>query len=303
LASKSTIDRWKHEEADKYSFKEIIARLGFSGILSIDEYKPRRSRTYDLIASDAVKDKILYLENIPRFYSARAIGSVGRGHIEAFLLTLKELGIRPWAMIFDLAAVFPKQARKLYPDIIIQFDYFHVTQAIYRDLKNALLKFRKDLRAQGLENERQYIWEHKWRILKNMDKWTPTEHWVMENMISYYRGTLVEKVLIFKEQVRDIFNSSQDQKEAYAKRDALREETYWRDSYHLTKIVKFLSSWKFEYMTTYLKYPQIPRCGNSESCIRTFRQMEKVRYGLTAKGRQDHLKLYQISKYLKGKFA
>ena len=34
-ASKSTIDRWKHEEVDKYSSQEIIARMGFSGILSI----------------------------------------------------------------------------------------------------------------------------------------------------------------------------------------------------------------------------------------------------------------------------
>lgn len=302
-ASKSTIDRWKHEEADRYSFKEIIARLGFSGILSIDEYKPKRSRTYDLIASDAIRDRILYLENIPRFYSAKAIGSVSRGRIEAFLVTLRNMGIVPWAIIFDLATVFPKQARKVYPNIIIQFDYFHVMQEIYRHLKNALLKFRKDLMDLGLEDERREIWEHKWRLLKDMDKWTSTEQLVMEDMISYYQDTIVENVLIFKEQVRDIFNNSKDQKEAYAKRDALAEETYWQDSYHLSKIVKFLSGWKFEYMTTYLKYLQVPRCGNSESCIRIFRLMEKVRYGMTAKGRQDHLKLYQISKYLNEKFV
>jgi len=31
--SKSTVDRWKHQEADKYKFEDIIPKLGFKGIL------------------------------------------------------------------------------------------------------------------------------------------------------------------------------------------------------------------------------------------------------------------------------
>jgi len=55
-------------------------------------------------------------------------------------------------------------------------------------------------------------------------------------------------------------------------------------------------------MTTYLDHPQIPKTTNSENIIRTWRQMEKVRYGFkTEKGRLNHLKLYQIYKYLNGK--
>ncbi len=57
---------------------------------------------------------------------------------------------------------------------------------------------------------------------------------------------------------------------------------------------------KFEYMIIYLKYPGIARSGN-ENMVRTWRQIEKVRYGFkTEKGRQNHLKLYQIRHYLKG---
>lgn len=63
--------------------------------------------------------------------------------------------------------------------------------------------------------------------------------------------------------------------------------------------MKFLMGPKFEYMITYLKYPSIPRSGN-ENMVRTWRQMEKVRYGFKSeKGRQNHLKLYQIRHYLK----
>lgn len=296
--SKSTIDRWKHEAADNISFKDIIKKLRFSGILSIDEYKPKRAKTYDLIASDAKKDKILYLESIPHFYSAKFIKGFGRGHIEQFLVKLRGLGVKPYAMIFDLATVFPKQARKVYPNVLIQFDYFHVIQEVQRLIRNAIIKFRAELKDLGLEEHKSELWLHKWRLLKNMDNWTSKDHRIIEELIAYYQGTIIEKALIFKEQLRDIFDNSKSRLEAYHKRYLLAQEVYWQDSYHLSEIMKFIQSWKFEYMITYLSHPKIPRSGNSERCIRQFRQMEKVRYGLTAQGRQNHLKLYQISKYL-----
>lgn len=60
--STTTIDRWKHEAADKLSFKEIIAQLNFSGMLCINEYKSKRAQGYDLIDSDSKTSRILYLE-------------------------------------------------------------------------------------------------------------------------------------------------------------------------------------------------------------------------------------------------
>jgi len=70
--SKSSIDRWKHEQASKYSFKNIIAHLNFSGILCFDEYKPKRSKTYDLMASDALSGRILYVDTVPcLFYTPK----------------------------------------------------------------------------------------------------------------------------------------------------------------------------------------------------------------------------------------
>lgn len=300
--SKSAIDRWKHEEAAKYSFKDIIASLGFSGILCFDEYKPKRSKTYDLIASDAKTSRILYLDNVPcLFYTPKfKAGAVARGHIEQFIAKLKGLGITPYAVIIDLATAYPKQVRKVYPEVIIQFDYFHVIQEVQRYIHNAIINFRNELAQQGLKEERTYLWQYKWKLLKNMDNWTIKDHRIIEELILRFRGTIVEKALIFKEQLRDIFDNSKSKLEAYHKRYILAQQTYWRDSYHLRKIMEFLLSWRFKYMITYLSHPEIPRCGNSETCIRLWRQMEKTRYGMTIQGRKDHLKLYQISKYLGG---
>lgn len=300
--SKSAIDRWKHKQASQYNFKEIIAQLDFSGILCFDEYKPKRSKTYDLIASDAMTGRILYIDAVPAlFYTPKfRAGAIARGHIEQFIFKLKDLGIVPWAVIFDLATAYPKQVRKVYPNVLIQFDYFHVIQEVQKYIRSAIINFRKQLMTQGFEDEKNEIWQHKWRLLKNMENWTIRDHRIIEELMAYYAGTIIEKALIFKEQLRDIFDNSKSKMEAYHKRFMLTKQTYWQDSYHLKKIMEFINSWRFEYMITYLSHPKIPRAGNSENCIRLWRQMEKVRYGMTTQGRKDHLKLYQISKYLGG---
>ncbi|MEW6408554.1 MAG: hypothetical protein AB1488_00335 [Nitrospirota bacterium] len=70
------------------------------------------------MAADAIKWHILYLETIP--LSPNRAGTIPRGGIEQFCCHLKELGINPWAVIFDLLAAYPKQVRKVWPQVIIQ---------------------------------------------------------------------------------------------------------------------------------------------------------------------------------------
>lgn len=300
--SKSSIDRWKQKEADQYGFKDIIHQMGFSGVLGIDEYKPKRSRHYDLMAADAVKWRILYLESMP--FSPSRAGTLSRGSIEQFCWHLKALKVNPWAIIVDLLAAYPKQVRRVWPKVIIQYDYFHVMQLIHKYLKNALLHFRRQLQGRQLEPFRRELWENKWRLLKNMDRWTAKDHEIIPVLIEFYRDTPVEAILIFKEQLHRLFNTSHSKADAYATRDSLLKERWWQDSWHLRKIMEFLMSSRFDYMITYLGNNHIPRSGNMENLIAIWRQMEKVRHGFkTEKGRQNHLKLYQIKNYLKGNLA
>lgn len=288
--SKSAIDRWKHEAADKLDIKEIISRLNFSGILCIDEYKPKRYKGYDLIDSDAKTSRILYLE--------KAYG-LGRGIVKEHFQTIKSLGIKPWAIIFDMRACFPKAAKTVFgKDIIIQHDYFHVMKIIHYHLNRAMAEYRRILKEQGIDT--LDIWLARWVILKNMERWSFKECRIIENLLTRYQGTTIEDILILKQKIRDIFISSKNQQEAYLKRDSLIRENWHFKNKHFANIIKFLNTPYFKYMTTFLDHPEIPRSGNSENVIRTWRQMEKVRYGFKSdKGRIDHLKLYQVSKYLK----
>ena len=108
--SKSTIDRWKHQEADKLDFKEIISKLNFSGILCIDEYKPKRANGYDLIDSDSKTSRILYLE--------KAYG-LGRGIVKEHFATVKAWESTLGLSSLICAPVFLKQLKRYSVKILL----------------------------------------------------------------------------------------------------------------------------------------------------------------------------------------
>jgi transposase len=232
IGSKSALDRWKHKLASRYEFSEIIKHLGFSGALCLDEYMPRRGGRYEQIAGDAIKKRILYIEPVSEFY--------GRGVTEAFCRRLSGWGINPYCVVFDMLTSFPKVISKVWPIAIWQFDHFHVMQWLWHYLKNALVQFRKSLKGKKWELHREELWEMKWGLLKKMDRWSEKERLLIPEMIEIYAGTVVEKILLFKEQLWDIFDNSATVAEAYAKRDALTKEGWWQDSWHLSKCMEFL---------------------------------------------------------------
>lgn len=288
--SKSSIDRWKHDLANRLDIKKIIAALKFSGILCIDEYKPKRATGYDLIDSDGITGNILYLE--------KAYG-LGRGIVRKHFERVSALGVKPWCVIFDMRSCFPSAAKKVFGNnILIQFDYFHVMKIIHYHLNRAMAEYRHILKDMGFNT--LDIWEAKWTILKNIESWSPKEHQIMAFLLRRYKSTVIEDIIILKQRVRDIFIKSNDQEDAFKKRDTLTKESFKSLNVHFANIIQFLNSSNFRYMTTFLDHPEIPRSGNSENLIRTWRQMEKVRYGFkTDKGRLNHLKLYQVSRYLR----
>ena len=291
--STATVDRWKHKIADRYDIKDLVSKMGFSGILCVDEYKPSRHKGYDLIDSDGKSSRILYIE--PAEY-------LGRGIVRRHFEHVKELGLNPWCIIFDMRACFPNAAKRVFgKDIAIQHDYFHVMKIVHYHLNRAMAEYRRDLKERGAYI--RDLWDAKWIILKNIEYWTSKDHRIMELLLQRYKGTVIEDILILKQKVRDIFLDSKNAEEAYSQRASLVEDNWHLKNEHFANIIKFLTSDNFKYMITYLDNPEIPKSGNSENVIRVWRQMEKVRYGFkTHKGKLDHLKLHQIKRYLGEEF-
>ena len=122
----------------------------------------------------------------------------------------------------------------------------------------------------------------------------------MNEIILSCKENLLANILVLKDRIRDIFENSSSQDEAYEKKNKLYFEGWHKKNCHFKKIIKlFMSVPTCEYMFTYLKEPDVPRSGNSENPIELVRSWEDPRYGFrTTKGLQDHLKLYQKMKYL-----
>jgi len=117
-------------------------------------------------------------------------------------------------------------------------------------------------------------------------------------MIEIFKGFQVENICPLKEELWNIFVFDLSKTKAYAivKRNALAQEHWWRDSWHLQKCIDFLLSPKFDLMLTYLEDPRVPRSGHSETLINVWRQMEVIQRGFkTSQGRENHLKLFQIT--------
>jgi len=59
--SRRTLDCWKHKEADKLNFKDLIKKLKPSRVLCLDDLNPERSTRTHLIISDRIKGYIFWV--------------------------------------------------------------------------------------------------------------------------------------------------------------------------------------------------------------------------------------------------
>ena len=105
--SRRTLDRWKHKEADKLNFKDLIEKLKPSRVLCLDDLDPERSIRKHLITSDRIKGYILYLG---------ALLSQSEQEVEKYLITLKSSGIEEVAcFIVDMWKSFPEAIHEVFP--------------------------------------------------------------------------------------------------------------------------------------------------------------------------------------------
>lgn len=265
-----------------------MPKLGFSGVLGLDEVKPKRSNKYAYIASDVKTGRILYMQHVKRrdFKNTKE-----------FLLTLKSFGIQPQALVIDMWKGFPEAVSCVFPNAVIQYDFFHVMKEVHRPLYAALTKYRRTIKKSGKKKHlHPFLWKNRYKIFTGNGKLTRKDRKAIRRLLKEHKGTIIEEIVQFRKDVRKIFDSK-TRAMAVKKRDALRVK-YRRACFR--KVMKFLRSKKFEFMTSFLTHAEVPRAGNSETMIRTFRQMEKARYGFkTENGLQDHVKLFQLKNYLR----
>jgi len=292
---RATLHDWKQSAAGDISHQDILKRIGFSGVLCVDEYRPLRSQTFDLFASDRKTGRILYLNQTEDRYA------ISGDTAERFFLELQGFSIVPKAIIADMSAGIHKGALTVFPDALLQYDYFHVMKSVHEKLRSEIRYFWWTLKQEKRNDDAALIWDAQWSLLKNQESWIMTNEEYWKAVYMQFPGTLIAWLPTFKQELRDIFDESKNTTEAFSRRD--QWIAHWQPlvqtSKHLKKIFALMQSNLFPFMITYLDHSWLPRTTNAETLIRTYRKMEKARYGFgSIQGRKNHLKLFQLKTYL-----
>lgn len=292
---RQTLHDWKQSAVSDIPFRRIIEQLSFSGVLSVDEFRPKRSETFDLFATDRIKGRILFLDETEDQYAISGASAT------QFFQQLQALSIIPRAIIADMAGGIAKGARTIFPDALYQFDYFHVMKSVHEKLRQEIRFFWWQLQQERHMDDAALLWDAQWALLRNWQRWNERDEERWHTVTHRFPGSIIARLPAFKQELRDIFDHSHSTTEAFQRRDTWI--AHWQSSLtpakHLRKIVTLLTSSLFPQMITYLDHPWIPRTTNAETLIRTYRKMEKARYGFgSLRGRQNHLKLYQLKTYL-----
>ena len=296
----SALDRWKSGQAEALpAIGQIIKRLNEKKkitVLHLDEYKATGTKSWEL----AIRD-----EHGRLIFSIR-LKKRDAWHIKAILRWFRILGLEIKVFYVDFWLAYPSAIKAIYPQADIQYDFFHVIQNIHRHLYKSLTAYRKAFKNAKTDQQQakirqqlhQKLWKHRYLLFTNDENLTDQQRQILDELLEEHTDTIVEQIVLFRQQVRVIFNECHSFTEA-VEHLAILILDGWADlSTNFAKIMTFLQD-HIENMLTYLRIPHIQRNSLSECTVRSLRRIERIRQGFKKhSGRVNHLKLLQWRRYL-----
>jgi hypothetical protein len=300
--SKSSLDRWVKEcaaqlpdaagMAKKLHADQAITEANFDEIFALGQ-RPKRCT-------------VVLRDEHGRIFAAKEMEARTDETVTVFLTELKRWGITPRVFYVDGCEAYRNAIRAVFPNAVIQYDYFHVIQNIWKKLWKAVVARRKEVKARGesvatpayakkLLGLAQRIWEHRWLFFKRDENLTADER--TELLALLEADTVLTKVRGFALAVWALFEQSKDDAAA---RDALlllasRPEVLPGSAFQ--KAVTFLRS-RFDDMVAFMSHPRVRRNSLAETGIRCLRRLERGHDGFRgAAGLDRYLRLYQAVKY------
>ena len=301
--SKSALGRWIEETAAQLPDAEAM-------IKRLQADKPITEGHLDeIFPSGWQKGCVVVLKDEHgRIVAAEEIIERSADHVVPFLHKLKECGLRICTFYVDGCEAYRDAIKIIYPEAVIQYDYFHVLQNIWKKLWRAMVRHRKDLKQRSVAADTPWyshklevlattLWDNRGLIFKNPDNMTPVEAQRLVAIIE--QDQFVGTVRHFLERVWGILRDSAGELGARQRLGRLRQrDEVQRDPESaFAKAVDFLEE-RFEDMTAFLRHPGVKRNSLAESGIRVLRRLEQGRDGFRGdKGRDNYLRLYQAIKY------
>ena len=303
--SKSSLDRWVKECAD-----QLPDAAGMAKHMHAD--KPITEAHFDEIFAKGQRPKrctLVLRDEHGRIFAAREVVERDEETVTAFLNEVKTVwGITPRVFYVDGCEAYRNAIQAVFPSAVIQYDYFHVIQCVWKKLWKAVVARRKEIKARG-ESESvetpadskkllalaQRIWERRWLFLKRDENLTDEER--TELLALMEADTTLATVRGFAVAVWALFEKSAD---VPAAREALlllvnRPEVLPGSAFQ--KAVTFLQR-RFDDMVAFLAHPGVKRNSLAETGIRCLRRLERGHDGFRgAAGLDCYLRIYQALKY------
>ena len=217
------------------------------------------------------------------------------------------LGLQIKLFYVDFWLAYPPAIKAIYPQAQIQYDFFHLIQNIHRHLYKALTKYRKAFKTAQTDQQQaelrqrlhKKLWQHRYLLFTNEENLSSEQRQILDELLLEHADTLVEHIVLFRQQLRTIFNESDTFSMALENLAVLILDGWADLSDAFAKILSFVQD-NFENMVTYLRLPDVQRFSLSECTVRSLRRIERVRQGFkTHRGRVNHLKLLLWRNYLR----
>lgn len=300
--TKSTLNRWVTQYAAQLPDAAEMARLMHSA-------QPIREAHFDEIFAKGQRPKkctLVLRDEHGRIFAAREVEQRDTDTVVEFLEKVKGWNLDIGVFYVDGCDAYKKAIPKVFPEAIIQYDYFHVIQNIWKKLRKLVVERRKTIKQRGedsddpkyskrLINLAKRIWKKRGLFLKNDENMNEEEREELLKIIE--ADPCLNKVRRFAEAVWAIFEKSTTQEEAEKALEELKRRPEVKPQSVFQKALDFLDERFFD-MTAYLRHPDIKRNSLAETGIRCLRRLENGHDGFRGpEGLDRYLRIYQAIKY------
>ncbi|MFH1130345.1 MAG: transposase [Pseudomonadota bacterium] len=301
--SKSSLDRWVTECAAWLPDARGMA-------LTLHADNPITTAHFDEIFAKGQRPKqctLVLRDEHGRIFAVQQVKERTEESVKKFLEEIKSWGLSLKAFYVDGCEAYRNAIQAVFPGAVIQYDYFHIIQNIFRKLWKAIVARRKELKAQGesestpVESQRllslaKRIWENRYVFFKHDEKLTEEEQKVLLGLLE--DDLFLAKVRGFVKSVWCLFTKSKTEDEALTHLGTLKLQSKEETGSVFTKAIKFLES-RFTDMVAYLRHPTfMKRNSLAETGIRCLRRLEQGHDGFrSTEGLDRYVRLYQAIKY------
>ena len=282
---------WAHEQINMEDHWAFVTSQ-FSGILCLDEVHDS-GRTI-LFATDPLNNFTV---------SFKLVETNDQAHMDAFLQTLKDRGLRVRVAITDGSPLYKDSLQSHWKGLEHQLCIFHVikevnklilggVRAIKNQIKRQGNKGRKKRRgrpSQRAQHQRQrrrgmskkeqatFIWEHQYLIVRKADELSDQDR--DDLALLFTIAPQLELFRRFNEQFYRLFEPGITKQCARYRRTRMVNNADYQANSFLAKALKKVGRDKFEKMIVFLGWTNVDRTSNHvERNNRVFRMLQKTRY-------------------------